>query len=191
MRDLLLETCFLSEALLNHNNTAILARLPELQLPQSALVAGCLFQVVWNVKSGHAPTHAIKDYDIFYFDADDLSEEAERKAQREAEALFKDLNITVEVCNQARVHHWYEGYFGFPYAALDSTAEGISKFLVECTCVGIAVDAVGRQRLHAPYGLEDLYAGILKPNARCNHRQLFDAKAASYQSRWPWLTISI
>lgn len=180
---------FLSDIALNRNNTQILQRMHELGLPQTALVAGCLFQTMWNVKSHHAPEHAINDYDIFYFDDSDLSEASEIKAQREAERLFKDMLITVEAKNQARVHTWYEDYFGFPYAPLKSTVDGISKFLVECTCVGISVNEEGAQELHAPYGLKDLYAGILRANLNMNHRALFNAKAASYQQRWPWLEV--
>jgi uncharacterized protein len=182
---------FLSDVLHNQNNALILQRMPQLPLPQLALVAGCLYQTAWNLMSGNAPDHAIKDYDFFYFDSSDLSAATEAQAQREAERLFNDLPITIEVKNQARVHTWYEDYFGYPYEALTSTADGISKFLVECTCVGISLNAVGAQLLHAPYGLDDLYAGILRPNALMNHRDLFNAKAASYHSRWSWLTISV
>jgi hypothetical protein len=182
---------FLSNITHNHNNHLILQRMHELQLPQLALVAGCLFQTMWNLKSGYAPDHAIKDYDFFYFDDSDLSEATEARAQREAERLFHDLPITIEVKNQAREHTWYEDYFGHPYTALKSTVEGISKFLVECTCVGIGLNAEGSLQLHAPYGLDDLYAGVLRPNVTIDHRDLFHAKAASYQSRWTWLSIAI
>jgi hypothetical protein len=34
-----------------------------------------------------------------------------------------------------------------------------------------------------------LYQGVLRPNALCDHRDLFRAKAASYQARWDWLHI--
>ncbi len=181
---------FMSDIMHNPNNRIILQRMQALQLPQLALVAGCLYQTAWNLISTHAPDRAIKDYDFFYFDDSDLSEATEAQAQRETERLFHDLPITIEVKNQARVHTWYEGYFGHPYTALKSTADGISKFLVECTCVGVSLNADGTQKLHAPYGLEDLYAGILRPNTLMNHCDLFITKAASYQSRWTWLSIN-
>lgn len=186
-----LEQRFLNDITHNHNNVVILHRMHELQLPQLALVAGCLYQTAWNLQCGNAPDHAIKDYDFFYFDASDLTEASEAKAQHKAEQLFHDLPITIEVKNQARVHTWYQDYFGFPYEPLMSTADGISKFLVECTCVGISLNADSSQQLHAPYSLHDLYAGALSPNAAMNHRELFNAKAASYQSRWPWLSIKV
>ncbi|MDZ7862791.1 nucleotidyltransferase family protein [Acidovorax sp.] len=179
---------FVSQALQNPHNAAILERLPLLDLPDAWLVAGCLFQTVWNVQAGHAPEARIKDYDLFYFDAGDLSAAAEEAVQTRAAALFADLPITVEAKNQARVHLWYEDWFGYPYTALTSAREGIGRFLVPCTCVGLQPGPSGAV-LHAPYGLAELYAGILRPNPACPHLPLFDAKAQSYQQRWPWLQI--
>jgi hypothetical protein len=34
-----------------------------------------------------------------------------------------------------------------------------------------------------------LYGGVLTTNPLTPHRDLFDAKAASYRSRWPWLRV--
>ena len=47
---------FVSEALQNPHNAALLERLPFLGLPDAWLVAGSLFQTVWNLRSGLAPT---------------------------------------------------------------------------------------------------------------------------------------
>ena len=180
----------MSQALQNPHNAAILERLPLLGLPDAWLVAGCLFQTVWNLHSGMEPTAHIKDYDLFYFDAADLSEAAEQEVQARASALFADLPVTVEAKNQARVHLWYEQWFGFPYQALQSARSGIERFLVPCTCVGLQPAAeTGTPTLYAPYGLQELYDGILKPNPLCPHLPLFQAKAASYRERWDWLSI--
>ena len=180
----------MSEALQNPHNAAILERLPLLGLPDAWLVAGCLFQTVWNLRSGLEPTARIKDYDLFYFDATDLSEAAEQSVQARASALFADLPVTVEAKNQARVHLWYEQWFGFAYDALQSARSGIDRFLVPCTCVGLQPAAgTAGPTLYAPYGLQELYDGVLKPNPLCPHGPLFEAKAASYQQRWTWLQI--
>lgn len=179
---------FIEDALANRHNRAILARLASLALPQAWLVAGCLFQTVWNLRSGRAPEAGIKDYDLFYFDPADLSVAAEAAQQARADALFADLGVTVEAKNQARVHTWYASYFGLPYPQLHSARDGLDRFLVRCTCVGLQPGEAG-PRLYAPYGLEDLYAGLLEPNPLCDHRSLFREKAASYRTRWDWLRI--
>ena len=181
---------FLAQALQNRNNRLILERLPTLGLDDAWLVAGCLFQTVWNLQSGRAPTAGIKDYDLFYFDATDLSEQAESAVGDRVQAAFRGLGITIEAKNQARVHTWYPRWFGQPYPALASTRDGIDRFLVPCTCVGLR-DASGTPAsLYAPHGLVELYQGVLRPNSLCDHRVLFRAKAASYRSRWPWLQIT-
>ena len=48
---------FLAAILRNRCNAAILARLPELGLPDGWLVSGALFQSVWNLKCGLPPKH--------------------------------------------------------------------------------------------------------------------------------------
>lgn len=179
---------FVQDVLANPHNRAILSRWEQLALPDGWLVAGCLFQTVWNLIDGRAAGTAIKDYDIFYFDASDLSEQAEQSVQRRADALLADLGVAVEVKNQARVHLWYESYFGYPYSPLASARSGIERFLVPATCVGIR-PAGPDYEVYAPYGLSLLYAGRLTPNPLVDHRPLFRAKAASYRSRWAWLTI--
>ncbi|MBN8892112.1 MAG: nucleotidyltransferase family protein [Rhodospirillales bacterium] len=102
-------------------------------------------------------------------------------------ALSDDLGATVEVKNQARVHLWYEQRFGSPYPKLHSTRDGIDRYLISCTCVGIDV-ASGE--LYAPNGLQDLHDGILRMNPRNRQPGLFRQKAAAYRARWPWLTIA-
>jgi hypothetical protein len=100
----------------------------------------------------------VKDYDVFYFDDHDLSWEAEDAVIQRVWMLTDDLGVTVEIKNQARVHLWYEQRFGSPYPQLGSARDGIDRYLISCTCVGIDV-ASGE--LYAPNGLQGLHDGIL------------------------------
>jgi len=177
----------IAQAMENPVNAALIERLPRLGLPQCFLTAGCLFQAVWNRRAGRPPETSVKDYDVFYFDDRDLSWEAEDAVIREATALFADLGAPVEVKNQARVHLWYPKRFGGAYPQLRSAADGIDRYLVQCTCIGIEV-ATGR--LYAPNGLEDMAEGILRPNPLNPSPELFRAKSEGYRARWPWLTIA-
>jgi hypothetical protein len=139
---------------------------------------------VWNLQAGRVPSAEIKDYDLFYFDAGDTSENGERKVQARLDELLGDLGVTIEVSNQARVHIWYESHFGYPYEQLHNARDGIDRFLVLATCVGVRPGEI-----YAPSGLEPLYDGILAMNPLTPHRDLFDQKTASYRVRWPWLRI--
>jgi uncharacterized protein len=180
-----MDTAFLHDVTANANNRAILSRWLLLDLPEAWLVAGCLFQTVWNLRSAHSPAANIKDYDLFYFDASDLSAESERQVQAHADAVLGDLGVNIEVANQARVHLWYPGHFGHPYPRLSSTEDGIRRFLVLETCV-----AARPGQVHAPFGLSGIYAGTLTPNPLTPHAELFATKVESYRERWPWLNVT-
>jgi len=179
---------FIADVQVNRHNRAILERWRELALQDGWLVAGCLFQTVWNLRSGSVPEAQIKDYDIFYFDGGDLSEEGERRVQARVDSVTADLGVVVEAKNQARVHLWYREYFGHEYPQLHCACDGIDRFLVPATCVGVR-PAGALHEVHAPHGLALLYEGILAPNPLIDHRELFHAKAASYRQRWPWLRL--
>ena len=153
-----LQQRFLEDVLRNPCNRALLEGLPEMGLKDAWLVGGCLFQTVWNLLSERPPQAGIRDYDIFYFDPDDLSETAEQAAEERVRARFAELDIVVEVKNQARVH----------------------------TCVAVRQEA-GAMVLHAPYGLDDLYSGVLTPNPVVDHGPLYERKSRDYQARWAWL----
>ena len=143
-----------------------------------------------TLRRGHAPAAGIKDYDVFYCDRADLSPEAEAAVEARVQTHCSDLGVSIEVKNQARVHTWYPAFFGFDYPELHSARDGIERFLVPCTCVGIRIAAeLDTSALYAPYGLDELYQGLLRPNPRMDHRSLFRQKAQSYQQRWPWLQI--
>lgn len=179
---------FFSDVLTNRYNRAILDAWGELKLQDGWLVAGCLFQTVWNLHAGRAPEDGIKDYDIFYFDTGDLSAAGEATVQRRVDGVLGTLGVPIEVKNQARVHLWYEEHFGYPYPELTSVKEGIDHFLIPSTCVGVRAEGT-RYELYAPNGLPILYSGVLTPNPLTRHLPLFRAKAASYRSRWEWLEV--
>ncbi|WP_254425749.1 nucleotidyltransferase family protein [Polaromonas sp. A23] len=181
-----LQQRFLEDVLRNPCNRALLEGLPEMGLADAWLVGGCLFQTVWNLLSDRLPQAGIRDYDIFYFDPDDLSETTEQAVEERARARFAELGIVLEVKNQARVHTWYEAYFGRPCPPLRSACEGVDRFLVGSTSVAVHREA-GAMVLHAPYGLDDLYSGVLTPNPTVDHGPLYERKSRDYQARWAWL----
>ncbi|MGY2260652.1 nucleotidyltransferase family protein [Pseudomonas sp. SDO55104_S430] len=174
-----------SIAMTNPINARILSRLPSLHLNQCMLTAGCLFQAVWNHQANRAADWGIKDYDVFYFHTD-LSWEAENEVIQSAQALFQDLGVNVEFKNQARVHLWYGERFGKAYPALQSSQDGVDRYLVAGTCIGMDVET---GEVYAPNGLEDTEQGILRINPKNPQPDLFEQKARSYQARWPWLEI--
>lgn len=179
---------FVDQVVSNAANRAILRRLPDLDLPDSWLVAGCLFQTVWNLRTARPPMDGIRDYDIFYFDAADLSQDAESAAAARVQQACADLGVTLEVKNQARVHTWYAEEFGAAYSPLSCAKAGIDRFLVEGTCVGLQAKPDGLT-LYAPDGLAGAMGGVLRPGRRSPNPSLYAAKARDYQRRWPWIRV--
>jgi hypothetical protein len=180
---------FLDLVFQNPANGILLERLRQMDLRDAWVIAGCLFQTVWNVTTGRPPAENIRDYDVFYFNDDDLSWEAENDIIRRVAANVRDLELPVQVRNQARVHLWYAEHFGPGYRALQSSKEGIDTFLIQCTRVGIHVHASNEIELYAPAGFNDLYEGVLRINPANARTEHFLAKARSYRERWPWLRI--
>ena len=172
-------------AMTNPINAQITERLPSLGLRQCMLTAGCLFQAVWNHQANLPPESGVKDYDIFYFDTD-LSWEAENDVILRTRQLFQDLGAKVDIKNQARVHLWYGERFARAYPQLESARDGIDRYLVAGTCIGLDP---GTGEVYAPYGLDDVALGYLRPNTKNIQPDLFHQKTTSYQSRWPWLRI--
>lgn len=180
---------FLAIIIKNPFNRAILERLPAFGLPDAWLTAGCLFQTVWNVHTGRPPAEGIKDYDLFYFDGGDLSWEAEDREIRRVTDALGDLTVPIELKNQARVHLWYAGRFGSAYPRLRCSRDGIDRYLVDCTRVGVHAADGGTMEVYAPSGFDDLRCGVLRPNPLNLSPERFLEKALSYQARWPWLRI--
>jgi uncharacterized protein len=170
----------------NPVNVRLMESLADIDLPQCVLTAGCLFQAVWNLKSGNDAGHGVRDYDVFYFYDSDLSWQAEDTVIRGVRERLGSLAESVEIRNQARVHLWYPQKFGTPYPKLGKVEDGIDRFLVSCTRIGVQVKS---GRLYAPDGLDDLWSGILRMNPLGSGPDLFMKKSQDYRTRWPWLSI--
>ncbi len=158
-------------------------------LPDARLVAGCLYQSVWNALTGRPRGFGIKDYDVAYFDGGDLSWDAEdRVIVRVRGDLPPALALRVEVRNQARVHLWYEDHFGVPFAPLASTDEAINRYASTTHMVGVRLTPEGDMSIYAP-GLQDIFALRVRPNRPSNSRATYEAKAQRMQATWPELTV--
>ena len=182
---------FLDIILRNPINRAILERLPSLGLPDAWLVSGCLFQSVWNHVTDRPIQYGIRDYDIFYFDDADLSFEAEDAVIKRCERAFSDLGAVIEIKNQARVHLWYEERFGLHYAPLGSSREGIDRFLLFTSMVGVQPRENGTPAVYAPSGLDLIFDMVVVSNDRTPHfsEARFQEKLMRWQSCWPELTV--
>jgi hypothetical protein len=171
------------------NLMTVLEAARALDLPDWLIVSGAIYQPVLNHRTGRPLDFALKDYDLAYFDAADLSYEAEDAViQRVATAFAPPLRDKVETRNQARVHLWFEDHFGEAYAPLSCSAEAVSRFTSTLFAVGVRLRRDGGLHVEAPFGLEDLFALRLRPNP-LRQTNGFAATAKRAAERWPELTI--
>ena len=181
---------FIGIVLANETIRALVDRLAELELPDCYLAAGCLCQTVWNHVSGFPPTHGITDYDILYCDSQDLSWEGEDRMIHRCETAFADLGVVAQVRNQARVHLWYAEKFGIPHEPLYSTREGIDSFLTRCSALGVRKAPGGGYDVYAPFGFDDVFAMVVRPNYLLDLPSRYQEKAERWRQTWPGLTVT-
>ncbi|MET0294285.1 MAG: nucleotidyltransferase family protein [Phenylobacterium sp.] len=161
----------------------------RLRLPDGLVFSGAVYQPVLNHLTGRPADYGLKDYDLGYFDAADISYQAEDVVIRRVAGAFEPpLRDLVEVRNQARVHVWFEGHFGEPYEPLSCTAEALERFASATFAVGARLEADGRMTIVAPFGLDDLFSLRLRPNPK-RPTSGFARTAEATQRRWPEVTI--
>jgi hypothetical protein len=161
----------------------------HLCLPDWLVFSGAVYQPVLNHLTRRPLDYGIKDYDLGYFDASDLSYEAEDAVIRRVKAAFDEpLRSMVEVRNQARVHLWFEAKFSEQYAPLSCTAEALERFASATFAVGVRLEADDRLQIVAPFGLTDLFALRVVPNP---YRKMvgFARASADVRRRWPEVAI--
>jgi len=167
----------------------ILRAVQALELPDSWLVSGGIYQTVWNVITDRPLLHGIKDFDIIYFDGTDLTYEAEDDVVQRVNAALPDLANLLETRNQARVHLWYEQRFGRPYRPLDCAMDSLTTYAARTHAVAARLDPDGKLIVHAPFGLANLFAMRLVPNYVQPNEQTYVEKADRMKALWPELTV--
>jgi uncharacterized protein len=167
----------------------LLDRLRTLALPQWRLVAGCLYQTVWNALTDRPRGTGIKDYDLIYYDDTDLSWEAEDDVIRHVAAATRDCVGPVEARNQARVHLWFADRFGCAYPRLASADESLCYYASIVHAVGVRLEHDGRLDIAAPFGLDDMFAMRIRPNRTLANAASHTSKAARAKVIWPEVAI--
>jgi hypothetical protein len=88
------------------------------------------------------------------------------------------------------VHLWYAERFAAPAPApFRSAAEAIDGFAAVCCCYGLTIDSAGTPIVYAPYGYDDLFAMVVRPNRRHAPAHVYESKSARWKQCWPELTV--
>lgn len=167
----------------------VLTQMRDQGLDQWRLFSGAVYQTVWNHQTGRAPGHGLRDYDIGYWDLDTSWDAEDVIIQRIASAFEEPFKSTVEVRNQARVPIWFESHFGEPYAPLDSADQALERFVAPAFAVGVRLEPDDTLSVAAPFGLEDLFDMVLRPNPNRPRAGDWDKVVSKLTSRWPELKV--
>lgn len=167
----------------------VLTTVRSLDLPDWLVFSGSVYQSVWNAVTGRAPGHGVNDFDLGYFDPDTSWDAEDAVIRRVAAAFDEPLRSRVEVRNQCRVPLWFRDKFGEDYGPIASTAEALPRFVAPAFAVGVRLEPDDRITVVAPFGLEDAFAMIIRPNPLRPLAKDWTRVTEKARARWPELTV--
>lgn len=151
--------------------------------------AGAIRNLVWDALHDFQSPSALPDIDMAYFNAADLSIERDAEIQHHLSTLLP--SAPWEVTNQAAIHTWFEETFGHTVPPLISLEDAVASWPEFATSVGVTLRDDNSVEIIAPYGLDDLFAMVVRRNpARVSvdtYRKRVEQK--QYQARWPRVTV--
>ncbi|MEQ8369373.1 MAG: nucleotidyltransferase family protein [Alphaproteobacteria bacterium] len=149
--------------------------------------AGAIAQTVWNHRFARPPLHGLKDVDLVWFDA--AAGDAEEDVERRLNERLRPFAVTADAKNQALVHRWYAARFGHPIPPYRDLADAIATWPTTATAVAIRPATDSTLQIIAPFGLDDLLAGRVRPNHRQITPPVYAAKVTRWTALWPGLSI--
>ncbi|MFC3800170.1 nucleotidyltransferase family protein [Cohnella sp. GCM10012308] len=126
-----------------------------LNLPDWWIAAGFVRSKLWDVLCDMPLRTRLPDVDVIYFEAEDTDEATEKRYETELRRHLPDVPWSVK--NQARMHV-INGRA--PYL---SSLDAVANYPETATALAVTLDAAGRPKLGAPYGLKDAVAMRIRP----------------------------
>lgn len=161
----------------------LLACVRDLELPDCWIGAGFVRNTVWDWAHGRRPSPSDGDVDVVWFDASRQDRELDQAYESQLRAMAPGIGWSVK--NQARMHLRNGDQ---PYA---STMDAMRHWPETATAV--AVRRTGRDgcEIAAPFGLDDLMDGVLRPTPHfaSGKRDIYRERLrlGQWRARWPRL----
>jgi uncharacterized protein len=159
----------------------VLPETAKLNLPDWWLAGGAVRNTVWCSIFGDDCKLSIKDFDIAFFDLNgNRSQELAAK-----EIMTNNLpNYEFDIKNQASFARWRNGRRTY-----SSTEDGIMNWLHTATAVGVNMNLQGEWKFFIPYGLDDLFNGIIYPTPEHIENPDASNKSAGFLQKCPCLKV--
>ncbi len=157
----------------------------ELNLPDWALGAGFIRNLIWDHLHHKVVPTPLNDIDLIYLDKTDPQGLAE--AEHEAWLAKRLPGQQWEVRNQARMH---TRQLVAPFA---SSLEALSHWVEVPTCIGVRLTRDGEFEWLAPYGFTINWSLQVSANPRCRQdKHIFTQriKEKRWQAIWPDLQVN-
>ena len=163
----------------------ILDSAEKLQLTNWYLVAGCVFQTLWNNQEKLPLMSGLHDIDLVYHDPTLALASSLIQDKKIENVLSQEFNLTFDVHNEAYMHVWK----GRKIAPYQSTENAIERFIATVHAIGITKNAK-QITLFAPFGLDDIEHRLIRPIYHPdNSKELYETKVKKWQPRFNHLTI--
>ncbi|WP_373951321.1 nucleotidyltransferase family protein [Vibrio pomeroyi] len=157
----------------------------EVGLPSFYIAGGVITQVIWNSIENKPLLDQVKDFDIVYFDSSQIASEGEFKSRIRSRLSHI---VDIDVKNQATIHERYSTKFGCSIQPYERVEQGIESWL-SAFAIGFTIEQSNHVRIFAPYGLEDAFNMLIKPNKRAMTEANYNKMTASYKARWPQVRV--
>jgi hypothetical protein len=155
----------------------------SLDLPDCWVAAGFVRNAVWDHCHARPAGPPEGDVDVVWFDPDRATASADRMLEAKLQAL--DPAIDWSVKNQARMH------LRNADAPYESATHAMLGWPETATAVAVRRTAQASLEIAAPFGLDDLFALVLRPTPRFagDKHDIYLSRIAARQwlTKWPRL----
>ncbi len=156
-----------------------------LALPDAWIAAGFVRDAVWDALHGRLAAAPVGDVDVVWHDAARRDPVLDRQWEHALRERLPDYDWSVK--NQARMHV-RNGDAPYP-----DVATAMRAWPETATAVAVRLGADDRLEVNAPYGLDDLFALVVRPTPGfvVRKRAVFDERVAGkrWLTRYPRLRV--
>jgi len=157
----------------------------KIDAPNAYIGSGAIRNAVWDALHNYAKPSQLADVDVAYFDESDLSEQSEHRYEAQLRVFEQDLAWDVK--NQAAVHLWFHEVFGHRVDPLKSIEDAAATWPEFALAGAVRLRRTGSVEVVAPFGLDDLFAMVVRRNPRRVSRETFERRITEkkYADKWP------
>lgn len=163
----------------------VLHSVRELDLPDCWVAAGFVRSSVWDHLHQRLPSTLPDDIDVIWHDPLKATQECDTMLESTLKA--RDSTLRWSVKNQARMH---ERNADAPYL---SASNAMRHWPETATAVGVRLTDRAEIEVSAPFGLDDLFALIVRPTERFRVEKYSTyvdrIRSKNWQLQWPRISI--